>query len=564
MVLHKPLWALASWYTYPKAHSTAVIAAPALTQVRTGAPTCTTTFLVHLTPWTLDRWGKRRRRDSLDYQSLIKTSGITVLLGRPTTWTLACLWINQASPTGAIKDLWSLNILQVGDRIVNVPEETVTVTITTLHWHGPFQPHQWWLWWLRWMHKQIKWNQRWAVDDQTFLWHSNTSHTLFRISTAINILHLHLDSSLPTYGRRCCCATGLRHPPEHSDERRQRGWCSDRPFVRRSHRPRPDRDGNRAPSLPHHGTPAEVEIEVQVWTNDWMNSCLRGQDSSYQATWKTELCMMEHTDCAYCLLWVYVAQGSGGTTLGTVQRSVVNFPAKDDTLFSTSPSGVIKSSCWFQVSVPHRPRTLNTHYKPSLSVIHFVYSLLQQHYYEVHILRFTLFLLGAHNGSSASEPCEMYRSPCLQSQVAAWWVLRVLLGTKVAGLQMPGWGEMKRRPCAQPGPLSPQATPPSDHSKSLCLEATILAVSIQNDEGDHRVDWPTHQRLWWWLWCGAPWRTSLSDNPNLVLLYTPHSARSPPASCQQSPTRTQSISPGRSGCHEAQMHALFLQCSCVH
>lgn len=38
----------------------------------------------------------------------------------------------------------------------------------------------------------------------------------------------------------------------------------------------------------------------------------------------------------------------------------MNFPAKEDTLFSTSPSAVVKSSCWFQVSVPHSPRTFNT------------------------------------------------------------------------------------------------------------------------------------------------------------------------------------------------------------
>lgn len=78
-----------------------------------------------------------------------------------------------------------------------------------------------------------------------------------------------------------------------------------------------------------------------------------------QTTWKMVLCMTEHTVSAYCLLWVYVAQGSGGAPLGKAQCSVVNFPANNDTLFSTSPSGVVKSSCWFQVSVPHRPRTLN-------------------------------------------------------------------------------------------------------------------------------------------------------------------------------------------------------------
>lgn len=77
-------------------------------------------------------------------------------------------------------------------------------------------------------------------------------------------------------------------------------------------------------------------------------------------TWKTAVCMTENIVSAYCLLWVNVVQASGSGPPGIEHCSVVNFPANDDTLFSTSPSGVVKSSRWVHVKVPHKPRTLNT------------------------------------------------------------------------------------------------------------------------------------------------------------------------------------------------------------
>lgn len=55
-----------------------------------------------------------------------------------------------------------------------------------------------------------------------------------------------------------------------------------------------------------------------------------------------------------------VVQASAGVSPGKKQVSMVNFFANEATLFSMSPSGVVKSSCWFHVIVPHRPRTYNT------------------------------------------------------------------------------------------------------------------------------------------------------------------------------------------------------------
>lgn len=85
--------------------------------------------------------------------------------------------------------------------------------------------------------------------------------------------------------------------------------------------------------------------------------------------------MTEHTVSAYCLLWVNVVQGSGRAPLGGAQCSVVNLLANNDTLFSTSPCGVRKSSCWFQVSVPQRPRTLWLKTKMNIKSAGFVASI---------------------------------------------------------------------------------------------------------------------------------------------------------------------------------------------
>ncbi len=163
----------------------------------------------------------------------------------------------------------------------------------------------------------------------------------------------------------CDCAIGQQRPPERSGGCRQWGCCSDRPSAECSHKPPTGRDGNMALSPPHHDT--STKSEMRVWfkqretdIDELLPEGAGAWTHVMQTTWKTLLCMTEHTVSAYCLLWVYVVQGSGGASLGRVQRSVVNFPAKDDTLFSTSPSGVVKSSCWFQVNVPHRPRTLKT------------------------------------------------------------------------------------------------------------------------------------------------------------------------------------------------------------
>ncbi len=86
-------------------------------------------------------------------------------------------------------------------------------------------------------------------------------------------------------------------------------------------------------------------------------------------TWNTALWITEHTLSACCLRCVCVPQGSEVTAEGRGHESVLNLAAKEVTLFSTSPSGVVKSSRWLQVRVPHKPRTWQ-HDKPSATQNH--------------------------------------------------------------------------------------------------------------------------------------------------------------------------------------------------
>lgn len=177
---------------------------------------------------------------------------------------------------------------------------------------------------------------------------------------------------MSTYGRRSDCASRQQCPPVHSVGHKQWGWYSDRLSGEHIHKHLTDRGENRAPSPQHHDTPARPKRTVHV------RMPVHPQRAGYltqsmQSTWKVAPCMMEHSISAYSLLCVYVVQGSGGAPLGREQRSVVNFRAKEGTLFSTSPSGVVKSSCWFQVNVPHSPRTLNTGFTFFNSSVHWYY-----------------------------------------------------------------------------------------------------------------------------------------------------------------------------------------------
>lgn len=153
-----------------------------------------------------------------------------------------------------------------------------------------------------------------------------------------------------SYSRMCDFSSWLAPPLGHTDGRMRRGQCTGTTSVGRSCTLHWDTDACTALCPPRHDTPARdtsaspLEDLPKVMTQTTL-------------TWNTELWITEHTLSAYCLRWVYVPQGSEVIAEGRGHEPVRNLAAKEETLFSTSPSGVVKSSCWLQVRVPHNPRT---------------------------------------------------------------------------------------------------------------------------------------------------------------------------------------------------------------
>lgn len=150
--------------------------------------------------------------------------------------------------------------------------------------------------------------------------------------------------------------------------------------------------------------------------------------------------MTEHTVSAYCLLWVYVVQESAGAPLGRAQCSVTNFPAKENTLFSTSPSGVVKSSCWFQVRVPHRPRTLNTAFT--------LLAKITELFHELEEVKFLWFLLDHRvsiYGHLTAFPCGHVKSSVLENDFEPLWGSKTLWSVKVTLFAKPGCRVMRAK-----------------------------------------------------------------------------------------------------------------------
>lgn len=156
-----------------------------------------------------------------------------------------------------------------------------------------------------------------------------------------------------SYSRRCDSSSSPAPPLGHSVGRRRRGRCTGRISEGHSCTPHSDTDAGTTLCPPHHDTSARQTTRGhQMHWNQCFN-LIRHRT----LTWNAALWMTEHTLSAYCLRWVYVPQGSEVTAEGRGHDPVLNLAAKEETLFSTSPSGVVKSSCWVHVRVPHKPRT---------------------------------------------------------------------------------------------------------------------------------------------------------------------------------------------------------------